>query len=243
VKTVLITGASGGIGGAAARLFAADGFNVVINYNKSREKAKRLESDLISKGHSALAVKADVSSERDVSQMFNCVYENFGVVDTLVNSAGIALQKLFTDVTPEEEQRVFGINLFGTINCCRAALPGMISRKCGRIVNVSSVWGVHGASCEVHYSAAKSAVIGFTKALAKEVGPSGILVNCVAPGIIDTEMNSCIDCGTIGELAAATPLGRMGTPEEVARLILFLASEGGDFITGQVIEADGGFAV
>jgi 3-oxoacyl-[acyl-carrier protein] reductase len=243
MKTVLITGASGGIGGAAAEMFAAEGYNVALNYNNGSAAAEKLEAELLSRGYRALAVKADVSNAREVARMFEKVAGFFGAVDVLVNNAGVSLQKLFTDVTEEEERRVFGVNLFGTMNCCRVALPGMISRKYGRIINVSSVWGVRGASCEVHYSASKAAVIGFTKALAKEVAPSGILVNCVAPGVIDTAMNSCLDGETIKNLSGLTPLGRMGTPLEIARLILFLASEKTDFITGQVIGADGGFAV
>lgn len=243
MKTVLITGASGGIGGATARLLAAEGYNVALNYNRNAEKAKALEAELNISGGSALAIKADVSDAREVACMFNTIQNNFGAVDVLVNNAGVALQKLFTDVTPEEERLIFGVNLFGTLNCCRAALPDMLRRHSGKIINVSSVWGLRGASCEVDYSASKAAVIGLTKALAKEVGLSGICVNCVAPGVINTPMNAALDSEAIKILAYMTPLGRTGTPEEIAELIVFLASDKSGFLTGQVIGADGGFAV
>ena len=165
----------------------------------------------------------------------------FGSADILINNAGIAQQKLFTDITDDDFTRMFDINVRGVFNCCRAALPYMIHKKHGRIINISSMWGVCGASCEVHYSASKAAVIGMTKALAKEVGPSGITVNCIAPGLIDTPMNANLSKETINELCEETPVGRIGTPEDIANAALFLASDSSSFITGQVLGVDGGF--
>ena len=161
----------------------------------------------------------------------------------LVNNAGIAQQTLLTDVTDAQWRRMFAVNVDSAFYCCRAVIPHMVRQKSGRIINVSSVWGVRGASCEAPYSASKAALIGLTKALAKELGPSGICVNCVAPGVIDTPMNACFDDGTMRQLADETPLCRIGTPEEAARAILFFASPAADFVTGQVLCADGGFMV
>ena len=184
-----------------------------------------------------------MSDSNQVKRMFseiNCV---FGGVDILVNNAGIAQQKLFTDITDEDFDKMFAVNVKGVFNCCREAVPYMVNRKNGRIINISSIWGISGASCEVHYSASKAAVIGLTKALAKELGPSGICVNCIAPGVIDTPMNSCFDSDTMNALIDETPLMRIGTPEDIAKTVFFFASEDSSFITGQVICADGGFIV
>ncbi|MGI6248015.1 MAG: elongation factor P 5-aminopentanone reductase [Acutalibacteraceae bacterium] len=240
-KTVLITGAAGGIGSETARTFAAAGYNVALNYHTSRQAAEELEKQLVAAGCDAVSVKADVADENQVDRMFQLCEEHFGGVDILINNAGTAQQKLFTDITKSDYDRIFDTNVRGCFNCCRAALPFMIRNKSGKIINVSSIWGVSGASCEVHYSAAKAAVIGLTKALAKEVGPSGIQVNCVAPGVIRTPMNAQFDEQTLKQLADETSLGRLGTPSDVAELILFLASEKANYITGQVIGSDGGF--
>jgi 3-oxoacyl-[acyl-carrier protein] reductase len=239
-KTALITGAAGGIGSAAARLFAQNGFNIVLNYNTSAGEAKALEAGLRESGCSAFAVKADISDPDQVREMFDLAAKEFGGVDVLVNNAGIAQQKLFTDITQANYDRMFDVNVRGCFNCCQCALPFMINQKSGKIINISSVWGLTGASCEVHYSAAKAAVIGLTKALAKEAGPSNIQVNCITPGVIDTAMNSGLSSETLEQLKANTPLGRLGSPSDVAGLILFLASVQSDFITGQVIGVDGG---
>ena len=171
------------------------------------------------------------------------VVERWGQIDLLVNNAGIAQQRLFTEITEAEWDRMFAVNAKGLYACCRAVVPGMIRRHSGNIINVSSMWGQAGASCEVHYSAAKAAVIGFTKALAKELGPSGIRVNCVAPGVIATEMNAALDGETLDALREETPLGTIGTPEEAARAILWLAGDGASFVTGQVIGVNGGFVI
>lgn len=234
MKTALITGASRGIGAAIARELSRDGFRVIINYNSSENAALELAREI-----GAQAVRADVSDAAAVEEMFAAI----GHVDVLVCCAGIASYGLFTDMSPEQWRALFAVNTDGCANCCRAAIPGMVHRKAGCIITVSSVWGVHGASCEAAYSASKAAVIGLTRALAKELGPSGIRVNCIAPGVIETDMLSPLTQEDRAALADETPLCRLGTPEDVAFLASFLASDRAGFITGQVIGADGGFAL
>ncbi len=180
---------------------------------------------------------------KQAQKLIDATQHRFGRIDLLVNNAGIAQQKLLTDLTDEDWQAMLQTNLSSVFYCCRAVLPSMISRKKGKIINFSSIWGISGASCEVHYSAAKAGVIGFTKALAKEVGPSGIQVNCIAPGVIDTEMNSRLTQETLEALKEETPLERIGTPNDVARCVLFLAGAGGDFMTGQVLSPNGGIVI
>lgn len=240
-KTVLITGASRGIGRAAAEAFAKSGYDVAVNYNKSAEAAETLCRELEKYSIKAMPFQADVADKKAVEKMFAEIEIAMGAVSVLVNNAGIAEQALFTDITEEMWDRMFAVNVKGAYNCTQAVLPKMIHEKYGRIINVSSMWGISGASCEVHYSAAKAALIGFTKALAKEVGLSGITVNCVAPGVIDTDMNGHLSPEIISELKEETPLNRIGTPREVAETVLFLASEKASFITGQTISVDGGF--
>ena len=242
-KTVLITGASRGIGKEMAKSFANASYNVIINYHQSQTFAMQLCKELKEAGLQAAAIKADVSNLAEVQHMFAEAEKLYGGVDILINNAAIAQQKLFTDITEAEWDAVFNVNVKGVYNCSKTVLPQMIHRKDGIILNVSSIWGLVGASCEVHYSTAKAAVIGFTKALAKEVGPSGIRVNCIAPGIIDTEMNHCLPAGALACLKEETPLGRIGTPKDIAALALFLASPEASFITGQVISPNGGFVV
>ena len=233
-RTALITGGSRGIGAACARSLTKAGYRIIINYDRSEEAAKKLASEL-----GCSTVQADVSDPVQVSRMFG----EIGDVDILVCCAGIALAKLFTDTSYEEWRHVLSVNLDGTANCCRAAIPHMVHEKDGRIITVSSIWGVTGASCETAYSASKAGVIGLTKSLAKELGPSGITVNCIAPGVIDTDMNASLSPETLRELAEETPLSRIGTPEEVAAAVRFLASEEAAFITGQVLGVTGGFAI
>ncbi len=240
-QTVLITGASRGIGRAAAAAFARNGYNVAVNYCKSKEKATDLADELNGYGVMAAAYQADVSDKTAVGEMFGKAEQELGRISVLVNNSGIAEQILFSDITEEKWDRMFAVNVKGTYNCTQAALPSMIHEKYGRIINVSSMWGISGASCEVHYSASKAALIGFTKALAKEVGLSGITVNCIAPGVIGTDMNSAISGEILEELKEDTPLNRIGTPEDVAAAILFLASDKASFITGQTLSVDGGF--
>ncbi|MCR5484658.1 MAG: 3-oxoacyl-ACP reductase FabG [Clostridiales bacterium] len=240
-KTALITGASGGIGSAAAELLARSDFNIAVHYNKSYEKAYALTDRLLKQGTDACAFMADISEKSEADRLFGDVTERFGGVDVLVNNAGVAHQKLFTDTTDGDFKNIFGVNIGGTVNCCRAAIPYMVHKKSGKIINISSMWGVAGASCEALYSSSKAAVIGLTKALAKELGPSGIQVNCVAPGVIDTEMNKNLTKEDMDALINDTPLSRIGTPRDVAEAILFFASPSSDFITGQVLCVDGGF--
>lgn len=243
MKNVLITGASRGIGKATAIAFARAGYFVIINYNKSKESAIELQKELTDENLKSTTYQADVSDYDKVLEMVNYCEENFGAIDVLVNNAGIAQQKLFTDLTKDDWKRMMSVDLDGVFNCCRLVLPKMISRHSGKIINLSSIWGISGASCEVHYSAAKAAVIGLTKALAKEVGPSNITVNAVAPGCIDTEMNSNISEDIKKELCEETPLCRFGSPNDIANAILFLASPAADFITGQILSPNGGFVI
>lgn len=242
-KTALITGASRGIGASAARLLAERGCAVAINYFRSGEKALALAEELQREGHTALAVRADVSDAAQVQKMVDTVLENFCQLDILVCNAGIAHFGLLSDLTEEDWRHIFGVNVDGVFHCCRAVIPHFVHNKAGRIVTVSSMWGQAGASCEAAYSASKAAVIGLTRALAKELGPSGITVNCVSPGVIDTEMNISLGPETLAALAEETPLGRLGTAEEAARAIAFLCSEEAGFITGQVLPVNGGLVI
>lgn len=244
MKTVLITGGAGGIGTATAELFAAMGYSVIINYNRSRDAAEALCHRLSGSAEGEIVThQADVSDSGAVRDMFQMAEDRYGGVDVLVNNAGISESKLFTDITDDDWARMIGVNLTGVFNCCRAALPYMIRNKSGAIVNVSSIWGETGGSCEVHYSAAKAGVIGLTKALAKEAGLSGVRVNCVAPGVIDTAMNDCHSEETMAALCEEIPLGRIGTAREVAEAIVYLCSDGAGYITGQVISPNGGMYV
>jgi 3-oxoacyl-[acyl-carrier protein] reductase len=242
-KTVLVTGASGGIGGATALLFAQRGYRVALHYNKGEARCGRVLNRIADFGGQALAVRADIACEAQVKEMFAQVRASFGDLDVLVNNAGTAQQKLIWDITEADWDAMFAVNMKGMFFCSREAAGGMVSKKSGKIINVSSVWGICGASMEVHYSAAKAAAIGFTRALAKEIGPSGVQVNCVAPGVIDTPMNAHLDETAAEALKDETPLGRFGTPEDVAQSIFFLASSEADFITGQVLSPNGGFVI
>jgi len=243
-KTALITGASRGIGRATAVEFARRGYRLALNYWKSEEQAQRLAEELRRDyGSPVLLCRADVAEDAAVGEMTQAVRGAFGRVDVLVCNAGIAAQRLFTDIPPAEWDRMMAVHVGGAYHCIRHLLPDMIRAKAGKILLVSSMWGQVGASCEVHYSTAKAALIGLTKALAKEVGPSHIQVNCVAPGVIETDMNAGLDAAARRELAEETPLGRLGTPEEVAAAIAFLASPEADFITGQVLGVNGGFVL
>lgn len=236
----MITGASRGIGAAAAKRFAQDGCRLILNCREREENLYELKKTLNTE---VLLCRADISKAEDVERMLRKALDTFGKIDVLVNNAGIAEQKLFSDITEKDWDRMFDVNVKGMYLVTKAVLPGMIHEKRGKIVNLSSIWGIAGASCEVHYSASKAAVIGFTKALAKELGPSGICVNCVAPGVILTDMNAHLQQDILQELREETPLGKLGTPEDIAEAIHFLSSPQADFMTGQVLSPNGGIVI
>ncbi len=236
MKTALITGASGGIGSAIAARLAQDGYLPVLHYCSHGEGMDEKAQDM-----GGFAIRADLGNPDEITEMVQKILDRTGRIDVLVNNAAISLNGLLTDITPEMRRRLFEVNVLGTIECSRAVLPQMIRRKSGCILNISSMWGQVGASCEVDYSASKAAVIGFTKALAQEVAPSGIRVNCIAPGVIRTPMLDCYDAETLRMLAEETPVGRLGTPEDIAAAAAFLCHYSADFITGQVLGVNGGY--
>lgn len=242
-KAALITGGSRGIGAACARLFARQGYGVGIVCRKAKDQAEVLAEELAALGVPVKVYVCDVAQREQVQAMTAAFLREFGRIDVLVCNAGIARQELFTDITEASWREVMGVDLDGVFYCAQAALPDMLHRKAGKIITLSSMWGQVGASCEVAYSTAKAGVIGLTKALAKELGPSGITVNCVAPGVIDTEMNGNLSQDIKDELAEETPLERLGTPEDVAQAVWFLASSAGDFFTGQVLAPNGGLII
>ncbi|MEG1612945.1 MAG: glucose 1-dehydrogenase [Clostridia bacterium] len=239
MKTVLITGASRGIGAEIATKLAEEGFNIIVNYNKSENEAKMLVAKLKSIT-GALACKADVSKHDEVLNMIVTATQRFGNINYVVNNAGIAWTGLFTDMSSSQCDSLIDTNIKGVINVTKAVLPNMIDEKFGAIVNISSIWGVEGASCEVVYSATKSAIIGFTKALSKEVAPSGIRVNCICPGVVETDMLSNLSKQDKLSLAQDTPLQRLGSPRDIANAVSFLLSKDSSFITGQSLVVDGG---
>ncbi len=233
-KTALITGASRGIGAECARALSRCGYRVIINYLGSEAAAMALARET-----GGIPVQGDVSVDKEAAALVAAS----GEIDVLVCCAGEALIKQFQDTTAEEWRHIFAVNVEGTVNVCRAAIPAMIRRKSGVIITISSVWGLTGSSCETAYSASKAAVIGLTKALAKEFGPSGIRVNCIAPGVICTDMNKDLTPDALAAIKEETPLGTLGCPEDVAALVSFLASDGARFITGQVIGTNGGLVI
>ena len=234
MRSVLITGGSRGIGRAMVELFAAEGWQVAFTYLRSEEEAKALAEKT-----GALAIRADAESESEILASVAEAESAFGGIDCLINNAAIAGFSLLTDVSTEEWNRFLRINLTAPFLYCRAVLPAMIRKHEGRILNISSMWGLVGASCEVHYSATKAGLIGFTKALAKEVGPSGITVNAIAPGVIETDMNRALSEEDLCALKEETPVGRLGSPMEVARAALFFCSEEAGFITGEILNMSG----
>lgn len=239
--TVFITGASRGIGRAAAEAFGRAGYRVAVGCSKSLDDARELIAHFARSGVMAEIVQGDVSDEHSVFDMVGHAQRTLGHISVLINNAGVSCDALFTETTPEMWQHTFDVNTRGAYNTCRAVLPDMLSRGRGSIINVSSVWGVCGGSCEAAYSASKAALIGLTRALAKEAGPSGVRVNCIAPGVIDTSMISRLSASERQALIDRTPLSRLGTPEDVAGAMVFLASPAAAFITGQVLGVDGGF--
>ncbi len=242
-KSALVTGASRGIGRAVAAALAREGWPVCVNYLERRDAAEALASELQAQGFAALAVQADVADREAVERMVRATAEVLGPVELLVNNAGISHQGLFQDVGDALWDRILAVNLTGPRNAIQAVLPHMLAEKRGNIVNISSIWGLRGGSCETAYACTKAAVIGLTRSLALELAPSGIRVNCVAPGCIETDMVRALGEETRAMLVEETPLGRLGTPEDIANAVAFLASEKAAFLTGQVLTADGGFIV
>lgn len=236
-RVAFVTGGAKGIGSAIVQRFVKDGYRVAFSYNGSEDKAKAL-CDLL--GENCKSYKLDVTDSSAVNSVIADIEKNFGEIAVLINNAGIAEQSLFTDITDEMWHKMLDTNLGGAFNCTRAVLPFMIHRKSGKIINIASIWGEIGGSCEVHYSSSKAGLIGMTKALAKEVGLSGITVNSVSPGVILTDMTSHFDEAAMNELKDETPLNRIGTPEDVAGAVAFLASSDADFITGQDLAVNGG---
>ncbi|MBR5682220.1 MAG: 3-oxoacyl-ACP reductase FabG [Ruminococcus sp.] len=234
MKKALVTGGCGGIGEAICKKLANDGYYIYINYAHSKDKAEKLAAET---GGTALCF--DVSDNEAVRSAIN----EIGRPDLLVNNAGISEIDLFTSISPEKADRILNINLRGAMNCARAVLPEMIRAKCGNIINISSMWGQCGASCEVDYSASKAGLIGFTKALAKEVAPSGIRVNCIAPGFIMTEMNKRFSEEELELIREEIPLGIFGTPMHVAEAVAFMASDRAEYITGQILAVNGGMVI
>lgn len=238
MKTVLITGGSRGIGRAMVELFSKEGYSVAFTYKNSENEAKSLAEVT-----GALAIRADSASEEDVLRAVKLAEEHLGGIGCLINNAGVSSFSLFTDLTFEDWNRCISVNLNGPFLYSKAVIPGMVHRKSGSIINISSMWGIVGSSCEVHYSTTKAALIGMTKALAKELGPSGIRVNAIAPGVIATDMNRALGEEDIAALKDETPLMKIGSPMDVAKAALFLAGDGADFITGEVMNISGGYVM
>ena len=242
-KTAFVTGGSRGIGRAIVRRLAAEGHAVGINYLQSRAAAETLAAEIRGEGGKALAVRADVADREAITAAIHLVEAALGPISLLVNNAGIAEQRQFQDISEDFWQRIFAVNVTGPFHTAQAVLPGMLHEKRGAIINISSIWGQRGASCETAYSASKAALIGLTRSLAMELAPSGIRVNCVAPGVIRTDMVEVLGEDTLSDLTRETPMGRLGTPEDIARLAAFLAGDGASFITGQVLRVDGGMVI
>lgn len=240
-KVALVTGSSRGIGGAVAKRLAEAGYAVCINYIEQAEKAEAVAEYIRSRGGSAICCQADVSDAAAVRAMVERTEKELGHVTLLVNNAGIAEQIQFQDISAEKWNRMFNVNLGGCFNTIQAVLPNMLHEHDGSIVNISSIWGNHGASCEVAYSCTKHAIIGLTRSLAAELAPSNIRVNCVAPGVIDTDMVQVLGQETLDMLAQEIPMGRLGKPEEIAEMVLHLAES--TYATGQVVTLDGGFII
>lgn len=240
-KIALVTGSSRGIGRAVARELARQGWRVCVNYRVRQDCAESLAAELAAEGHAIMTYQADVSQRQQVQAMVRAIQEKWGPVSLLVNNAGVAGQALFQDVTDEMWHRYFATNVDGAYHAIQAVLPAMLHAHEGCILNISSIWGQRGASCEVTYSCTKAALIGLTRSLASELAPTHIRVNCIAPGVIKTDMLDALPPEVLPQLAEETPLRRLGTPEDIAHAAVFLASEKADFITGQVLTVDGGF--
>ena len=241
MKTVLITGGSRGIGKCIAENLARDGFNVVLNYNKSEKQAKQIKKELEEQGINIEICKADVSKREEVKKLIKFTLNKFGNIDVLINNAGIAKLQMFNDITDSDWNEMIGTNLNSVFYTTQEVLPNMIHNKNGCIINISSIWGLVGASCEVAYSVSKAGIDGMTKSLAKELGPSNIRVNSIAPGVIDTEMNSNLDNAIKEEIKNETPLNKIGKPVDIYRCVKWLIED--EFTTGQVISPNGGYVI
>ena len=240
-KVAIVTGGAGDIGREICIELAKEGASIAIHYNNSYEQAVKLREYIKSNFSYAEIFKADISNRQQVDNMIDSIYNKFGRIDYLINNAGIAQIKPFIEITEEDWDKMMNVNLKGIFNCTQSVLRYMLPQKYGSIINISSIWGISGASCEVHYSASKGGIIAFTKALAKELGPSKIRVNCIAPGVIDTRMNNILNREEKEHLIEDIPLMSIGKPQDVANAVLFLLSDKANFITGQVITVDGGF--
>lgn len=240
-KVIIVTGGSRGIGANIVKSLAKDCDKVILNYNKSEEFAKQIQKELEKENIKIDIFKADVSKKADVLAMIEYVIEKYNRVDVLINNAGISQEKLFTDISDEEWKRIMDVNLNSVYYCTKAVIPYMIQKKCGCIINISSIWGVTGGSCEVGYSTSKAAIIGFTKALAKEMGPSNIRINCIAPGIIDTDMNKNLNETDIEAIKDEIPLNRIGLTEDIAKCVKWLIED--NYTTGQIININGGWYI
>lgn len=243
MSIAVVTGASGGIGAEIAKRLAQDGFSVALIYNRNAEKAQKTADEITLLGGSAKTYKCDVRDSSEITSAIEAIERDFGEISVLVNNAGISEQKLLTDITDSDWENMISTNLSGAFYFCRTVLPYFVHRKSGRIINISSMWGETGGSCEVHYSAAKAGLIGLTKALAKEVAPSGITVNAVSPGVINTEMVTKLGKDTVDMLREEIPVMRLGTPEDVANAVSFLADDRASYITGQIISVNGGIVI
>lgn len=242
-KSAIVTGGARGIGKSIVENLAREGYSVLINYNKSEEAAIELKEQLISEKLSVDIFKADVSNSKEAEHLIDFAIERFGKIDVLVNNAGIAEVKLFTDITDEDWDNMIRTNLNSVFYCSKQSLKYMLPQKSGKIINISSIWGMIGASCEVHYSVAKAGIIALTKSLAKELAPSNIHVNCVAPGVIDTDMNGDFTEEEMKDITDEIPMMKLGLPQDIAEAVLFFASEKSNFITGQVLSPNGGSVV
>lgn len=241
MKTIIVTGGSRGIGRALVENFAKDGYKVVLNYNKSEESAKNIKEELQKQGFNIEIFKADVSKKEEVKELVKFALEKFQNIDVLINNAGISQTKLFTDIVEEEWDNIMNVNLKSAYYTTQAVLPNMINRKQGLIINISSVWGITGASCETAYSVSKAGLDGLTKSLAKELGPSNIRVNSIAPGVIDTDMNKNLSTEEINELKEEIPLNRIGKPIDIYKCAKWLVED--EYTTGQVISVNGGWII
>ncbi len=240
-KVVIVTGGSRGIGAEIVRTLAKENYSIVLNYNKSEEQAKQIQQELLKEGKKIEIFKADVSKREEVKELIRFTLERFHTIDILINNAGIAQEKIFTEITDEDWNKMIQINLNSVFYCTQEVLPTMIHNKSGCIINISSIWGITGSSCEVHYSVAKAGIDGMTKALAKELGPSNIRVNSIAPGAVDTDMNKDVTEKEWEEIKKEIPLRRIGKPEHIAKCIKWLIED--NYTTGQIISINGGWYI